>query len=70
MSANSVSDRTADELCKRLNDALRAAGFDVEPALVATLSTRGGALVDKVAPPLFDERQTERLCRIVEAARR
>ena len=57
---------TVEELCKRLHDALKAAGILVDPPLIATISTRSGELVDVVAPPLFDLEQTELLCEIVE----
>ncbi|WP_274918491.1 hypothetical protein [Streptomyces sp. WZ-12] len=69
MRATPVPVRTADELCKRLNDAFKAAGILADDALVATFK-RGDSVVERIAPPLFDAEQTECLCKIVEAARR
>ncbi|WP_274917110.1 hypothetical protein [Streptomyces sp. WZ-12] len=70
MCATPATARTVEELCKRLNDALKSAGFlDGEP-VVATLKRASGALVEKVAPPPLSDSDTERLCRILEAARR
>ncbi|WP_180990365.1 hypothetical protein [Streptomyces noursei] len=57
-------------MCKRLYEALRDAGLNVEPPLVATVSTTRGVMVDKIAPPLLLLHQAERLCKILEAERR
>ncbi|QRX94321.1 hypothetical protein [Streptomyces noursei] len=62
--------RTVEEMCKRLHDALQAAGFLVDDPMVATVKKPGGALVEKVVPPPFSSGDTERLCKILEAARR
>ncbi|GGU83047.1 hypothetical protein GCM10010211_56260 [Streptomyces albospinus] len=57
-------------MCRRLHEALRGAGFNAEPPLVATVSTTRGVMVDKIVPPLLLLHQAERLCTILEADRR
>ncbi|MER6052977.1 hypothetical protein ABT168_37015 [Streptomyces sp. NPDC001793] len=71
MSSTPVPVRTADELCKRLDDAFRDAGFELgERSVDVTIRTASGDTVEKIAPPLFNEDQAERLCRIVEGVHR
>ncbi|MFE6687633.1 hypothetical protein ACFVFQ_14250 [Streptomyces sp. NPDC057743] len=61
---------TVEELCKRLHDALQAAGFLAAEPVVATMKRGDGTRVDNVVPPPLSDTDTERLCRILEAARR
>ncbi|WP_043265735.1 hypothetical protein [Streptomyces sp. CT34] len=65
-----AADEEADVMCGRLHEALRGAGFNVEPPLVATVSTTRGVMVDKIVPPLLLPHQAERLCKLLEAGRR
>ncbi|MFE7611186.1 hypothetical protein [Streptomyces celluloflavus] len=51
MGVTPVQAQSIEELCKRLHDALKAAGILVDPPLIAAISTHNGALVDKIAPP-------------------
>ncbi|MFJ5950679.1 hypothetical protein [Streptomyces noursei] len=71
MSNTPVPVKADSELCRRLDDAFRNAGFELcERSVDVTIRTASGDTVEKIAPPLFNEGQAERLCRIVEAAQR
>ncbi|MFK0292486.1 hypothetical protein ACIQU6_18685 [Streptomyces sp. NPDC090442] len=58
--------RTANEVCKRLHEALRTVELDLQPPVVATIFTADGVLVDQVVPPLLSTAQAETLCKILE----
>ncbi|MFB7631183.1 hypothetical protein ACFC0M_09580 [Streptomyces sp. NPDC056149] len=58
--------RKANEVCKRLHEALCAVELGLQPPVVAAIFTADGALVDQVVPPLLSTAQAERLCKILE----
>ncbi|MFK0295449.1 hypothetical protein ACIQU6_33960 [Streptomyces sp. NPDC090442] len=59
---------TIDELCRRSDDAFKAAGFDVGCTRPATYGG-GGAESQLLSLPLVTPSQLAQLCRILEEAR-